>query len=37
MQEVIEQRELNNFRRVLQMQINRSPFSLASVEIIDEF
>jgi hypothetical protein len=36
-QEVIEQRELNNFRRVLQMQIDRSPFAQATVEIIDEF
>lgn len=37
MQEVIEQRELNNFRRVLQMQIDKSPFAQATVEIIDEF
>ncbi len=37
MQEVIEQRELNNFRRVLQMQLNKSPFAKAMVEIIDEF
>jgi len=37
MQEVIEQRELNNFRRVLQMQIDKSPFAKATVEIIDEF
>lgn len=37
MQEVIEQRELNNFRRVLQMQINKSPYAQATVEIIDEF
>lgn len=37
MQEVIEERELNNFRRVLQMQINKSPFAQATVEIIDEF
>ena len=36
-QEVIEQRELNNFRRVLQMKIDRSPFALETVEIIDEF
>jgi hypothetical protein len=36
-QEVIEQRELNNFRRVLQMQIDKSPFAQATVEIIDEF
>jgi len=37
MQQVIEQRELNNFRRVLQMQIDKSPFAKATVEIIDEF
>jgi len=37
MQDVIEQRELNNFRRVLQIQIDRSPFAQATVEIIDEF
>lgn len=37
MQEVIEQRELNNFKRVLQLQIDRSPFAQATVEIIDEF
>lgn len=37
MQEVIEQRELNNFRRVLQMQIDKSPFAQETVEIIDEF
>jgi Predicted nucleotide-binding protein containing TIR-like domain len=37
MQIVIEERELNNFRRVLQMQIDKSPFAQATVEIIDEF
>lgn len=37
MQEVIEERELNNFRRVLQMQIDKSPFAQATVEIINEF
>jgi hypothetical protein len=37
MQEVIEQRELNNFRRVLQMQIDKSPFARETVEIVDEF
>jgi hypothetical protein len=37
MQELIEQRELNNFRRVLQMQIDTSPFAKSTVEIIDEF
>ncbi|PHQ29862.1 STING domain-containing protein [Leeuwenhoekiella nanhaiensis] len=36
-QELIEQRELNNFRRVLQMQIDNSPFAQQTVEIIDEF
>jgi hypothetical protein len=36
-QNVIEQRELNNFRRVLQMQIESSPFAKESVTIIDEF
>ncbi|MEQ1584939.1 MAG: STING domain-containing protein [Cyclobacteriaceae bacterium] len=37
MQAVIEQKELNNFRRVLQLQIDSSPFAQATVEIIDEF
>lgn len=37
MQEIIEQKELNNFRRVLQLQIDSSPFAQATVEIIDEF
>lgn len=37
MQKVIEQRELNNFRRALQIQIDKSPFAQATVEIIDEF
>lgn len=37
MQEIIEQRELNNFRRVLQMQIDKSPFAKSTIEIIDEF
>lgn len=37
MQDLIEQKELNNFRRVLQMQIDSSPFAKATVEIIDEF
>lgn len=37
LQEVIEQRELNNFRRVLQIQIDRSPFAQEIVEIVDEF
>jgi hypothetical protein len=37
MQEVIEQKELNNFKRVLQLQIDSSPFAQQIVEIIDEF
>lgn len=37
MQGVIEQKELNNFRRVLQIQIDNSPFAQSIVEIIDEF
>ena len=37
MQILIEQKELNNFRRVLQMQIDNSPFAQTVVEIIDEF
>lgn len=36
-QGIIEQKELNNFRRVLQMQIDHSPFAQTTVEIIDEF
>jgi len=36
-QEVVEQRELNNFRRVLQIQLDKSPFAQSTVEIIDEF
>ncbi len=37
LQGIIEQRELNNFRRVLQIQINRNPLAKATVEIIDEY
>ena len=37
MQEVIEQRELNNFRRVLQLQLDANPDAQGVVEIIDEF
>jgi hypothetical protein len=37
LQEIIEQRELNNFRKVLQIMLDSSPFAKASVEIIDEF
>lgn len=36
-QEVIEQRELNNFRRVLQLKIDESAFAGKIVEIIDEY
>jgi hypothetical protein len=36
-QKVIEQRELNNFRRVLQMKIDESRFAQDIVEIVDEF
>jgi hypothetical protein len=37
LQEIIEQRELNNFKRVLQILIDKSPYAQATVEIIDEF
>jgi hypothetical protein len=37
LQEIIEQRELNNFRRVLQIMIDKNPYAEASVEIVDEF
>ncbi len=37
LQEIIEQRELSNFKRVLKMQIDKSPFAQEIVEIIDEF
>jgi len=36
-QEIIEQRELNNFSRVLQILIDKSPYAQRSVEIISEF
>jgi len=36
-QELIEQKELNNFRRVLQMKIDESPLAKAMVTIMDEF
>lgn len=36
-QEIIEQKELFNFQRVLQMQIDNSPFAKEIVEIIEEF
>jgi hypothetical protein len=36
-QALTEQRELNNFRRVLQSQIDTSPFAQQLVEIVDEF
>ncbi|RZK45141.1 MAG: hypothetical protein EOO61_01090 [Hymenobacter sp.] len=37
MQNIIEERELNNFRRVLQMQLDSNPFAKEIVEIVDEF
>lgn len=37
LQEIIEQRELNNFRRVLQIQIDKSPYAKQVLEIVDEF
>jgi hypothetical protein len=37
LQEIIEQRELNNFRKVLQFQIDSSPFAKEIVEILDEY
>ncbi|WP_421828653.1 STING domain-containing protein [Larkinella sp.] len=37
LQEIIEQRELNNFRRVLQLQLDKSPYAQATVQIVDEF
>lgn len=37
MQEIIEERELNNFKRVLQMQIDKNPLAQEIVEIVDEF
>jgi hypothetical protein len=37
MQKVIEERELNNFRRVLQLQLDSSAYAKSTVEIIDEF
>jgi len=37
LQAIIEQRELNNFRRVLHIMIDKSPYAQASVQIVDEF
>jgi len=37
MQEIIEERELNNFKRVLQLQIDKNPVAQEIVEIVDEF
>jgi predicted nucleotide-binding protein len=37
LQEIIEQRELNNFRRVLQIMIEENPYAQAFIELIDEF
>lgn len=36
-QSIIEQRELNNFRKVLQIMLDTSPLAKAWVEIVDEF
>ncbi len=37
LQDVIDQRELNNFRRVLQSEIDYNDYAKGTVEIIDEF
>jgi hypothetical protein len=37
LQDIIEQRELGNFKRVLQIQIDNSPYARDCVEIINEF
>ncbi len=37
LQSIIEQRELNNFRKVLQIMLDESPLAKACVEIVDEF
>lgn len=37
LQNIIEQREINNFKRVLQFKIDESPFAKGLVEIIDEY
>lgn len=37
MQRMIEERELNNFRRVLQLRLDSSDYAKATVEIINEF
>ena len=37
MQEIIEERELNNFKRILQMQIDKNAVAQRIVEIVDEF
>lgn len=37
LQDIIEQRELANFKRVLQIQIDKSPYARDCVEIINEF
>jgi len=37
MQDLIEQRELNNFKRVLRILIEKSPYAQSAVQICDEF
>jgi hypothetical protein len=37
MQDLIEQRELNNFKRVLRILIDKSPYAQSAVQICDEF
>ena len=37
MQEIMEERELNNFKRILQLQIDKNAVAQRIVEIVDEF
>ena len=37
MEEIIEERELNNFKRVLQLQIDKNAVAQRIVEIVAEF
>ena len=37
MQEIMEERELNNFKRVSQLQIDKNAVAQRIVEIVDEF
>ena len=37
MQEITEERELNNFKRVSQLQIDKNAVAQMIVEIVDEF